>query len=343
MKRINKLVPVSIMFFALLLSFSQVRAAGESKGEFDVNNFIMGHIADEYGWHIFTWKGHHVSLPLPVIVYSKQSGLNLFISSHLGHGGSYKGFYVSQQARHKGKLVELIEGEEVAPYNFSITKNVCSLFFSALLLLLIFIPAARKYKKNKNKAPSGLQSALEPLVVFVRDEIAIPYIGENKYMKYMPYLLTLFFFIWINNIMGLIQIPPFFGANLSGNIAFTGALALLTFLTTTFSGNKYYWKHILNPDVPWWLKPLMIPLEIIGMFTKPLSLMIRLFANITGGHIIVLSLICLIFILKNILVAPVSILFIIFLSLVELLIVAIQAYIFTMLSALYIGLATEEH
>ena len=218
------------------------------------------------------------------------------------------------------------------------TKAVVGLLFSALIGLIIISSLSRSYKKTGISHPKGIQSFLEPIILFVRDDIAIPNIGNHKYEKYMPYLLTAFFFILINNLMGLIPFPPPFGANVTGNIAVTFVLAICTFLITQFSANKNYWRHIFaTPGVPFWLLPIMIPVEIIGIFSKPFALMIRLFANITAGHIIVLSLICLIFIFKSLAVAPVSILFVIFMDFLELLVAFLQAYIFTLLSALFIS------
>lgn len=216
------------------------------------------------------------------------------------------------------------------------------MWVSMLVLFLIFITAARKYKKSQNFIPQGIASFVEPLVVFIRDEVAKPMIGEKKYARFMPYLLTVFFFIWINNIFGLI--PILNGANLTGNIAFTFTLAMFTFIITTFSGNKDYWKHIFwMPGVPVPMKIFLMPIEIVGMFTKPISLMIRLFANITAGHIIILALMSLIFIFNTIAIAPVSVAFALFITIIEIVVTAIQAYIFTILSALYFGMATEEH
>jgi F-type H+-transporting ATPase subunit a len=226
------------------------------------------------------------------------------------------------------------------PLNFSITKLVFSMLLSVLLLFIIFFGVAKSYKKNTG-APKGLASFMEPLVLFVRDDIAIPNIGRKNYAKYMPYLLSIFFFIWINNLMGLIPFFPF-SANVTGNIAFTFVLASLTFLITTLSGNKYYWKHILMPPVPWLLYPIMVPIEIIGMLTKPFALMIRLFANIAAGHIIILSLISLIFIFKSVAVSPITGVFVIFMTMLELLVAALQAYVFTLLSALFIGQAVAD-
>jgi F-type H+-transporting ATPase subunit a len=205
----------------------------------------------------------------------------------------------------------------------------------------LFLAVARSYNKNK-LAPKGIAGFLEPLVIFVRDEIAIPNIGTKKYAKYMPYLLTIFFFIWINNLIGLIPFFPF-SSNLTGNIFFTFVLALITFIVTSFSANKDYWKHIFMPPVPKALYPIMIPVEIIGMLTKPFALMIRLFANITAGHIIILSLVSLIFIFKTVAVAPISGAFVVFMSVLEMLVAALQAYVFTLLTALFIGQAVEEH
>jgi ATP synthase subunit 6 len=208
-------------------------------------------------------------------------------------------------------------------------------------MFLIFLVVARSYKKNQ-LAPKGIAGFLEPLVTFVRDDIARPNIGEKKYAQYMPYLLTIFFFIWINNLIGLIPFFPF-SSNLTGNIYFTFVLAFITFIVTSFSGNKQYWGHILTPPVPKALYPIMIPVEIIGMLTKPFALMIRLFANITAGHIIILSLISLIFIFETLAVSPISGAFVLFMLVLEMLVAALQAYIFTLLSALFIGQAVAEH
>jgi F-type H+-transporting ATPase subunit a len=230
----------------------------------------------------------------------------------------------------------------VKPLDFSITKNVFSMFLSMIVLLLIFLTAAKSYRKSANGLPSGIAKFTEPIILFIRDEVAIPNIGEKKYNKYMPFLLTLFFFIWLNNIFGLIPFFPF-SSNLSGNIAFTLSLAAITFVITLFSSKKAYWKHMLwMPGLPVPMKLFLAPIEFMGMFIKPIALTIRLFANITAGHIIVLSLISLTFIFKNYVVGAGSVLFVVFISVIEVLVVAIQAYIFTMLSALYFGQALEE-
>jgi F-type H+-transporting ATPase subunit a len=321
----------------------------ESEAPFDASTFIMDHIADSHEWHILTKKnGESVAIYLPVILYSKEKGIDVFISNKLAHGQVYKGYKLEEEGDLKGKIVAVNEAGQVEednlPLDFSVTKTVVGLFFSAFIGLLVFVSLSRSYKRTGISHPKGIQSFLEPIILFVRDDIAIANIGKHKYEKFMPYLLTVFFFILINNLMGLIPFPPPFGANVTGNIAVTFVLALCTFLITQFSANKNYWRHIFaTPGVPFWLLPVMIPVELIGIISKPFALMIRLFANITAGHIIVLSLVCLIFIFKSLGVAPVSILFVIFMDCLELLVAFLQAYVFTLLSALFISLAVEEH
>lgn len=322
------------------------------KGKFDPGHFIFDHVTDSYEWHILTFKERHVSIPLPVIVYSKESGLHSFWSSKLHHGHSeYKGFRISEEGPDEGKIVEIMkDGTELKPLDFSITKNIFAVFISIGLLLWVFISIALKYKNKK--APSGFQNAMEILIVFIRDDIAKPSIGEDKYEKFMPFLLTVFFFILINNLLGLMPVPPG-GANVTGNLAVTGVLALFTLIIIIINGNKYYWQEIFNaPGVPWWMKipiPFMPIIEILGLFIKPLVLMVRLFANIAAGHIIVMGFFSLIFIFGDIIpylgyaVSPVIILFTVFMTVIELLVAFIQAYVFTMLSAIYFGMATPEH
>lgn len=325
----------------------------EKKEGFKAGDFIFDHIKDAYEWHIITWKGHHVSIPLPVIVYSKQSGWNVFSSSRLHHGHeTYNGFKLQPEGRYKGKVVEeAADGSVIRPIDISITKNILSLLIGVTIMLLVFISIANRYKNAPDKAPRGLQAWMEPLILFVRDDIAKPAIGEHKYEKYMPFLLTVFFFIWINNMLGLIPLFPG-GANLTGNISITLVLAIITFLITTVSGTKDYWVHIINmPGVPWWLKfpvPLMPFIEIMGVFLKPFVLMIRLFANITAGHLIILGFISLIFIFGAMSpiggygISVLSVAFSIFMSFIELLVAFIQAYVFTLLSAMYFGMALEK-
>jgi F-type H+-transporting ATPase subunit a len=321
---------------------------GETTAPFDASTFIMEHIADSHEWHLLTKKnGEAVAIYLPVILYSKEKGLDFFFSSKLKHGAVYNGYKLEEEGALKGVIVNVnSEGkvdEENVPLDLSITKTVVGLFFSAIIGLILFLSLSRSYRKTGISHPKGIQSFLEPIILFVRDDIAISNIGIHKYERFMPYLLTVFFFILINNLMGLVPFPPPFGANVTGNIAVTFVLAFFTFIITQFSANKNYWKHIFaTPGVPLWLLPVMIPVEIIGVFSKPFALMIRLFANITAGHIIVLSLVCLIFIFKTVAVAPVSIAFVIFMDCLEVLVAFLQAYVFTLLSALFISLAVQE-
>ena len=349
-------MPRFLLILFLVLSFglsyaSEKESHTESgEAEFNPGSMIIDHVIDAHEWHILTWGHTHVSIPLPVILIYDDK-ITVFLSSRFHHGHEeYEGFKLETEGENKGKIVVAETGE--VPLDLSITKNVLSMLISMVLLVWIFTSVARRYKSRSGKAPKGLQSLLEPLILFIRDDVAKAAIGEHKYEKYLPFLLTLFFFIFLNNLMGIIPIFPG-GANLTGNIAVTGVMAVFTFIITTFSANKNYWVHIFNtPGVPWWLKipvPLMPIVEIMGVFTKPFVLMVRLFANMAAGHIIVLGFMSLIFIFGNIhpgigfSVSVVSIGFSVFMSLLELLVAFIQAYVFTLLSALYFGMATEEH
>lgn len=330
-------------------------ATVEAENEkFNPGTFIFDHIRDTYWWHIVTIGHKEVSIPLPVLLYSREKGFVAFMSNKFDHGhASYKGFHVGIEGNNKGRIVEtLSDGSEVMPFDISITKNIASLFIGIAIILWIFITVGSAYKHNPLSPPKGLQSFIEPVILFVRDEIIRPAIGEKEYQRFMPYLLTVFFFIFINNLLGLVPIFPG-GANLTGNIAVTMTLALITFIITTVNGKKTYWKHIFNaPGVPIWLKvppaPIMPLVEMIGIFTKPFTLMIRLFANITAGHIIALGFLCLIFLFGEMNqylgygVSIVTIVFIVFMTFLELLVAFIQAFVFTFLSALYFGMATEE-
>ncbi|MBM3437475.1 MAG: F0F1 ATP synthase subunit A [Bacteroidetes bacterium] len=344
--------------FSCLLIFS-LKAFGTTQQDtvshhqetgFNPGTLIVEHVTDSHEWHIMTLGETHVSIPLPVILYHSGK-LDVFMSSKFHHGHeSFKGFKLETSGENKGKVVVEETGE--MPLDLSITKNVAAMLISMLLIIVIFISIGRSYTLRKGQAPKGIQSLIEPLIIFIRDDVVKASIGEKKYEKYLPYLLTLFFFIFFNNLLGLV---PFFpgGANLTGNIAVTMVMALFTFVITTFSGNRNYWVHIINtPGVPWWLKipvPLMPVVELMGVFTKPFVLMVRLFANITAGHIIVLGFMSLIFIFGNMSpgigygVSIVSVAFAVFMGLLELLVAFIQAYVFTLLSSLYFGMATEEH
>lgn len=320
--------------------------------EFNAKEMIMEHISDSNEWHMVTTKDennheHHYSIPLPVILKDAQ-GWHFFLSKDIAHGHQKDGYtlehgkVVSTTGVERASLFGLLGGKQKAAdvfFDFSITKNVAAMFISIFLMLFIFIGIARGYKNSL--APKGIAKFLEPVILFIRDEVAIPNIGV-KYKKYMPYLLTVFFFIWFNNLLGLI---PFFpgGANLTGNIAATAILAIITLLITLFSANKDYWKHIFMPPVPILLYPIMVPIEIIGIFTKPFALMMRLFANVTAGHIMILAIISLIFIFETPLLGFASVPLALFISVLELLVAVLQAYIFTVLSALFIGIAVADH
>ncbi|PKP04488.1 MAG: ATP synthase F0 subunit A [Bacteroidetes bacterium HGW-Bacteroidetes-6] len=316
---------------------------GTESEEHNPTEVIFEHILDSHEWHIISIGEKDISLPLPVILWDNGS-LVVFSSSHLHHGESYNGYQIGVGEEYEGKIVHTDSNGQIdaVPLDFSITKNVVALLFSATLLLLIFIPLAKRYKKRGNQAPKGFQGFIEPVIQFVIDDIAKPNIGEKRYLRYTPYLLTVFFFIFINNVMGLIPFFPF-GANITGNIAVTMTLAVFTLIIVNFSGNRNYWRHVFaTPGVPFWLMPIMIPVEIIGILSKPFALMVRLFANITAGHIVVLSLVSLIFIFKTVFMSPVSIAFVLFMDVLELLVAALQAYIFTLLTALFIGMAVAE-
>ena len=310
------------------------------EAEFDMMHTITGHISDSHSWPIFEYKNAEgkevaIKLPLPVIAYHKGDWI-FTLSSSFDEGATYEHNGYSYSIDAKGKLVAA-DGESV--FDISITRNVASMFMSAALILLLFVGAARSYKRSE--VPHGRTSLVEMLVLFVKD-IADDQIGKAKSAKYTPYLLTIFYFIWINNLIGLVPFFPF-GTNLSGNIAFTSTLAIITFLITNVNASKHYWKHNLTvPGVPFILKFIMVPIEIMSMFTKPFTLLIRLFANVTGGHIIIISLISMIFMMKSYAMAVPSVLLALFVSGLELILGALQAYIFTVLSALYIGLAIEE-
>ena len=328
---------------------------GATDEGFSPADFIFDHVLDAYEWHILSYDDFHLSIPLPVIIYSESKGLNIFMFSKFHHGhADYKGFRFESHGENKGNIVEVLEdGTTALPkLDLSFTKNVLAILVSLILLLWVFLSVAKAYERRPDKAPTGLQNLIEPIILFIRDDIAKPSIGEHKYERFMPFLLTVFFFILFNNMIGLIPIFPG-GANVTGSISVTMVLALFTFVITTINGNRNYWLHIFNmPGVPWWVKfpiPLMPVIEIIGMMTKPFVLMIRLFANITAGHIIVLGFFSLIFIFGEMSVglglgiSVLSLAFTIFMTMLELLVALIQAYVFTLLSAIYFGMATEEH
>ncbi|HMP98472.1 MAG TPA: F0F1 ATP synthase subunit A [Cyclobacteriaceae bacterium] len=323
-----------LMMIASLLSAGNTLAAGGGDAEgFNASEVILHHVMDDHIWHF--WDGHYGTLYLPVIVYSAERGLDIFSSRNFYDEQHRLVEYNGYKLDHN-KIYLSDTGERV--FDVSITKNVAMLFFNAGMLLLVFYFVAKGYKENKGQAPKGIQSFFEPIILFVRDEIVKPNIGHH-YEKFLPYMLTLFFFILFGNLLGLL--PG--AANLTGNIAVTLVLAVFTFFITNFSGNKSYWGHIFwTPGVPLPLRIVILPVEIIGMFTKPISLMVRLFVAITAGHIVILSLISLTFILGSIYVGFMSSLIVLFINLIELLVAGIQAYVFTLFSSLYIGMAIAD-
>ena len=358
------ILAIAALFVALPLG----ARAGESE-ELDAGSMIIGHVTDAHSWHLFDYNTrdengevveHAVAIPLPVILIN-EGHLDLFMSSKFHHGHeAYKGYALVGGGLTKEEIVCVdaqgnplldAEGNVKKPIDLSITKTSAAIMIAVVLLIVIIFIARNGYKKRPNQAPKGLQSLVEYLVVFVRDDIVRPMIGEKHYRRFLPYLLTLFFFIFFCNVLGLIPIFPA-GANISGSIAVTAVLAIITFLITNISGNRHYWTDIFNtPGVPAWLKvfPLMPLVELVGVFTKPIVLMIRLFANMTAGHIVILGFMVIIFIMSNLFgtavgggVSVVSIFFSVFISLLECLVAYIQAFVFTMLSALYIGMAVSE-
>lgn len=345
MNLLSKLITILMILFAPIVAQANEHQESEGEGKVDVKELVFGHIGDSYSWHIIG----DFAIPLPCIVYG-QNGLNVFMSSELGHGGHYKeynGYTIAAEGqKNAGKIVEVSTGER--PWDISITKNVLFLFISTGLLLWIFLSISKRYKEDYWRKPTGMQAFMEPIIVMIEKDVIEPCVGKNV-EKFSPFLLTVFFFIMINNYLGLI---PIFGSNLTGNIACTMVLAVFTFIFTNFkAGTKHYWLEMVNPEVPLWLKlpiPLMPLIEIIGMFTKPIALCIRLFANMLAGHVMQLVLIGMIFIFYGMIqnlaygVSILSCALVIFMTLLECLVCFIQAYVFTTLSALFIGLAQVE-
>ena len=320
--------------------------------EFKAGDLIMSHIADSHEWHIAGSHEHPISIPLPIILYHPEKGLDVFLSSkfehgnttHNGYGIDHDKIFVADESGHKD------EAATSKLWDLSLTKNAVGLIVSCILLLWLMLKVAKAYKKRPGQAPKGLQNGVEVIINFVRNDIAKAMIGEKKYEKFLPFLLTLFFFIWINNIMGLIPIFPG-GANVTGNVAIPLVLAFFTFILVNINGNKHYWRHIFAmPGIPIPILIILTPIEILQIFIRPVVLMIRLFANIMAGHIGMLVFFSLIFIFsKNgesvvggYATAPFSIAFTVFLYFLELLVGAIQAYVFTLLASIYIGMAVVE-
>ena len=347
MRRLGIIMLAALMFLPVALSAGGRTSA---EGEVDVATMLFGHIGDSYGWHITEWNGRHMTIPLPCIVRS-STGWKVFMSTEIESGREYEGLFIAQEGRYKDKIVETgPDGQLVRPFDISITKNVCSLFFSGILLVVIVLGCARWYKRHdaSESVPGGFTGLMEMMIMMVQNDVIKDAAGKD-YRKYSPYLLTVFFFIFLNNLLGIV---PFFpgGANLTGNIAVTLVLALCTFFAVNLFADRHYWKEILWPDVPLFLKfpiPIMQVIEIFGMLTKPFSLMVRLFANIMAVHAMILGLVAVIFVTAKLgpvingSMTVVTMLFGVFMDLLELLVAFIQAYVFTMLSSVFIGLSRQ--
>jgi len=335
---LTKISQFSVVLLLFVFGFTSIAKAEEHESQpeaFNASKVILHHAVDDHVWHI--WDGHYGTIFLPVIVYSSERGLETFSSRNFYNEHhelvEYNGYKLDEHSH-----ISLI-GSDAYVLDISITKNVAMLLINAVLLMGIFLAVAKSAKANAGKAPKGIQSFFEPIIIFVRDEIVKPNIG-HQYGKFLPYMLTLFFFILFGNLLGLLP-----GAgNLTGNIAVTLTLAVLTFIITNVKGNKGYWSHILwTPGVPLPLRIVILPVEIIGIFTKPFSLTVRLFVAVTAGHIVLLSLISLAFIFQSVTVGFVSSAIVLFINLIELLVAGIQAYVFTLFSSLYIGMAVADH
>lgn len=346
------------MAIGLFLAPCPAQAGEDGKAGEPINpkEIIFEHLGDAYGWEVPF--NHHKRIPLPIIVKAKDGAFHIFSSARVQHGEEYTDggatFTIAPEgSKYQGKLVQIIDGEEYRPLDISITKNVAALFVTVILVSAIMLWLAGWYTRHRNKAPRKGLGAVEVCVEFVYDGVVKSTLGDEA-PKFAPYLLTAFFFILMMNLLGLIVVFPG-GANLTGNIAITLVMAILTFIVTNLNGTKHYWKEIFWPDVPLWLKfpiPIMPVIEIFGMFTKPAALTVRLFANMMGGHMIVIVLTLLIFIFTY--MSPyaggattvVSLLFSIFMLCIDVLVSFIQAYVFTMLSTIFISLARakgEEH
>ncbi len=342
--KIKKLFFIATLLFAIP---SVVFAEGESGKPFNAGDMILEHVSDAHSWHV----AGDVSIPLPIILYSSTHGLDVFSSAKLENGVAYNGYKLNGEHIVAVDASGAINKDETAKiWDLSITKTAASILLSGILLILIMLAVSKGYSKRGTGAPKGIQSFFEPIIVFVRDDLAIPSIGKKKYEKFMPYLLTLFFFILLVNLLGLV---PFFpgGANVTGNIAVTTTLALFTFIVMMVNSGKTYWGHTLwMPGVPAWVKiSILGPIETLGIILKPFTLLIRIFANMLAGHIVALSFFALIFIFGGLwghfagyLTSVFSVAFSAGMLLLDVLVSLIQAYVFTLLSAIYFGMATEE-
>ena len=346
-----------IMFLLLLFPCCGALAAGSSHQEektVDVKKIIFDHVKDSYEWHITTVNDKHITLPLPIIIYSSRTGWEVFLSSVFHDVDEYRGFRISREGNYEGKIVELdAEGNEQRPLlDLSLTKTVVSVFIISFLLILIVVGTARWYRNRKpsDKAPRGFVGVMEMVIDMVVESVIKPNVG-SRYKRYVSFLLTVFFMIFLTNLMGLLPIFPG-GANVTGNISVAMALALCTFMAVNIFGNKEYYKEVFWPDVPVWLKaplPLMPIIELVGVVVKPFALTIRLFANILAGHTALLAFVSIIFVTMAVnkyigsTMTVVSVFFTIFMNVLELLVAFIQAFVFTMLSSVFIGLSQPEH
>ena len=346
MKQLKSII--LLMMVALLPMQAMAEEGGEGE-KINIPEIVLEHLADAYEWHIASYQGSHISIPLPIIIRSENTGEWHFCTAH----SLPEGFFFSEE--HHGKIYErMADGSEVRPIDLSITKSVMQIWIVVAVLIIVFLSCARWYKKHdaKSEAPGGFVGAMEMIVMTIHDDLIKSSIGEKHYKPYAPYLLTVFFFILTCNLIGLIPVFPG-GANVTGNINITFFLALCTMLAINIFANKEYWKEIFWPEVPLFLKaypaPIMPVIELFGVFTKPFALMIRLFANMMAGHAVMLSFTCVIFLGWSMGVGfglglnAFSIIMLLFMNLLELLVAFVQAYVFTMLSAVFIGLAHKEH
>ena len=346
MKKIKSII--LLMIVALLPMHIYAEETAETE-ELNIPEIVLEHLSDSYEWHIATYEGKHLSIPLPIIIRSEKTGEWILCTAHTLPDG----FFFNEEAH--GKIYEQMpDGTIVRPYDFSITKTVAGIWIVVIVLIVVFLSCARWYKKRdaRSDAPRGFVGLIEMLTMSIHDDLIKPSIGEKHYKPYVPYLLTVFFFIFTTNLMGLIPLFPG-GANVTANINVTFFLAVCTMIAINLFGNKEYWKEIFWPEVPLFLKaypvPIMPVIELFGVFTKPFALMIRLFANMMAGHAVILSFACVIFLGWSMGVGyglglnTFSAIMLLFMNLLEVLVAFIQAYVFTMLSAVFIGLAHKEH
>jgi F-type H+-transporting ATPase subunit a len=345
----KQLKSIILLMMVALLPMPALAEEGGGDEKINIPEIVLEHLADAYEWHIASYQGAHISIPLPIIIRSENTGEWHFCTAH----SLPEGFFFSEE--HHGKIYErMADGSEVRPIDLSITKSVMQIWIVVAVLIIVFLSCARWYKKHdaKSEAPGGFVGAMEMIVMTIHDDLIKSSIGEKHYKPYAPYLLTVFFFILTCNLIGLIPVFPG-GANVTGNINITFFLALCTMLAINVFANKEYWKEIFWPEVPLFLKaypaPIMPVIELFGVFTKPFALMIRLFANMMAGHAVMLSFTCVIFLGWSMGVGfglglnAFSIIMLLFMNLLELLVAFVQAYVFTMLSAVFIGLAHKEH